>query len=307
MDMSRPRRNSNQLPAVDRMENAFWRLLSNKRYSKITVKDIVDMACINRNSFYYHYERLSDLAQGAIEDAVTSLNKALPELVEDPAESWRRIVIQLLGLPKNSTHISHLALVMTPNSSADLLNYTRTSIRNSLIREQHLDPGNLSLTSDILLEFTTAGLMALIGTWPRVSKTASLDELVTIDGAVLARTLYLSIANGGMSNFWTNLLQSNNQGYERGLPHATLNDSGESKGPQLSGTVKNPEGFQNAPMQNAIQMLSNYFETQRHNDIAHGSAPDDAPTYGNRTYADAQRKDSGQYPFMTGQPNTDLG
>ena len=37
--MPRPRRDSEILPAKDRLENAFWELLSEREYNKITVTD----------------------------------------------------------------------------------------------------------------------------------------------------------------------------------------------------------------------------------------------------------------------------
>ena len=42
--MPRPRRDSEILPAKERLENAFWELLSEREYRKITVTDIVRTA-----------------------------------------------------------------------------------------------------------------------------------------------------------------------------------------------------------------------------------------------------------------------
>lgn len=60
--MPRPRRDSEILPAKERLENAFWELLSEREYNKITVTDIVRTADVNRNSFYYHFSGLPELA-----------------------------------------------------------------------------------------------------------------------------------------------------------------------------------------------------------------------------------------------------
>ena len=49
--MPRPRRDSEILPAKERMENAFWELLADREYRKITVTDIVRAADVNLNSF----------------------------------------------------------------------------------------------------------------------------------------------------------------------------------------------------------------------------------------------------------------
>ena len=64
--MPRPRHDSELLPAKERMRNAFWALLEDREYRKITVTDIVHEAQVNRNSFYYHYGSLSELADDAI-------------------------------------------------------------------------------------------------------------------------------------------------------------------------------------------------------------------------------------------------
>ena len=56
--MPRPRRDSEVLPAKDRLENAFWELLSEREYNKITVTDIVRTADVNSNSFYDHFSGL---------------------------------------------------------------------------------------------------------------------------------------------------------------------------------------------------------------------------------------------------------
>ena len=45
---------------------AFWQLLEEKSYSKITVKDIVGRCQINRNTFYYHFYDIPELLEYTI-------------------------------------------------------------------------------------------------------------------------------------------------------------------------------------------------------------------------------------------------
>lgn len=45
---------------------AFWQLLEEKPYNKITVKDIVDSCEINRNTFYYHFHDIPELLEDTI-------------------------------------------------------------------------------------------------------------------------------------------------------------------------------------------------------------------------------------------------
>lgn len=48
--------------------DAFWLLLEEKPYSKITVKDIVSQCQMNRNTFYYHFHDIPELLQTAVKN-----------------------------------------------------------------------------------------------------------------------------------------------------------------------------------------------------------------------------------------------
>lgn len=43
--------------------DAFWEILEEKPYSKITVKDIVERCQVNRNTFYYHFHDIPELLE----------------------------------------------------------------------------------------------------------------------------------------------------------------------------------------------------------------------------------------------------
>ena len=53
---------------------AFWELLEEKSYHKITVNDIVNRCHVNRNTFYYHFQDIptltSDSIQKWVEDVI---------------------------------------------------------------------------------------------------------------------------------------------------------------------------------------------------------------------------------------------
>ena len=48
--------------------DAFWLLLDEKPYNKITVKDIVNRCQINRNTFYYHFHDIPELLETAVKN-----------------------------------------------------------------------------------------------------------------------------------------------------------------------------------------------------------------------------------------------
>ncbi len=53
--------------------DAFWQLLEEKPYNKITVRDIVDRCQVNRNTFYYHFHDIPELLEYAIKKDADSI------------------------------------------------------------------------------------------------------------------------------------------------------------------------------------------------------------------------------------------
>ncbi|MGN0350643.1 MAG: TetR/AcrR family transcriptional regulator C-terminal domain-containing protein [Roseburia sp.] len=50
------------------IKDAFWQLLEEKPYNKITVKDIVERCQVNRNTFYYHFHDIPALLECIIKE-----------------------------------------------------------------------------------------------------------------------------------------------------------------------------------------------------------------------------------------------
>ena len=63
--MARPKKSDRDAMATVRIEDAFWKLLGEMSYSDITVLRISQESGTNRNSFYYHYKSIDDLARSA--------------------------------------------------------------------------------------------------------------------------------------------------------------------------------------------------------------------------------------------------
>lgn len=50
------------------ISETFWQLLEEKPYNKITVQNIVERCQVNRNTFYYHFQDIPDLAEYSIKE-----------------------------------------------------------------------------------------------------------------------------------------------------------------------------------------------------------------------------------------------
>ena len=67
---------------------AFIRLLNERPLNKISVKSIVDICNISRNTFYYHYQDIYDLLQATLS---TVMEKALSENIT----TWRESLMNV--------------------------------------------------------------------------------------------------------------------------------------------------------------------------------------------------------------------
>lgn len=200
--MPRPRQDSEILPAKERMENAFWDLLADREYRRITVTDIVRAAGVNRNSFYYHYSGLPELADSAIMHNVQRTPLTLPDPGSDPDETWRRNMTDILNSPGPRERLSRLSLLAGPHSSPELVESLRDFGRLTMISTLQLDPDHLDLKTDLMLDFTVGGMLAVLRRWPDLSGHIELDDLLKEDVAVLAMGMYLSMSKTDMRGYW---------------------------------------------------------------------------------------------------------
>ena len=201
--MPRPRRDSEILPAKERLENAFWELLSEREYNKITVTDIVRTADVNRNSFYYHFSGLPELADSAILHAVENTPMpGMPGRDFDPDTEWRKHVTALLRDPEQRQRLDRLALLAGPHSSPELVSSLKEFGRLTMISVLGLNADNLDLKTDLMLDFTVGGMLSVLQRWPKLHEILPLDTVFNEDVAVLAAGMFMSMSKADMLEYW---------------------------------------------------------------------------------------------------------
>ncbi|TPF92582.1 TetR/AcrR family transcriptional regulator [Bifidobacterium sp. UTBIF-78] len=211
--MPRPRHDSEVLPAKERLENAFWELLADRDYRKITVTDVVREAGVNRNSFYYHFSSLPELADSAILHQVESSTvQHRPDPNGDAEEQWSERVTALLSDPEQRQRLDRLALLAGPHSTLDLTESLRDFARLQLFSMLQLNPEHVDLKTDLMVEFTVGGLLAVLRRWPELSDTIELKDLLKEDVAVLAMGTYLAMSREDMLAHWNRIFAHNAQG-----------------------------------------------------------------------------------------------
>lgn len=62
------------------ISDAFWQLLEEKPYNKITVQNIVECCQVNRNTFYYHFQDIPALTEYSIQEWTEENSKIIVNL-----------------------------------------------------------------------------------------------------------------------------------------------------------------------------------------------------------------------------------
>ena len=144
---------------MDRIRQAFWHELAEHDYERITVRDIARTAGLNKNTFYYHYANMDDLAKDCIEE-------------DFPMEIPTIVISRLLGLPVPASSqlpmkevgekMSRLALAAGMHSSPTLQHFLKDSLTHILTTILHVDERQFGLDSTLAADFLIGGIIGII-------------------------------------------------------------------------------------------------------------------------------------------------
>ena len=143
------------------LASALKEMMSVKPIDKITVKDLVEICGVNRQTFYYHFDDVYDLLEWVFEN---DANKVLPS--EIVYEHWREDVLMFFEyLYKNSTFALN---VYNSNNRLYMLRYLKTRLQICIYgfaviasEGQTIDRQDF----DFVVEFYTNGIIGLLSQW----------------------------------------------------------------------------------------------------------------------------------------------
>lgn len=157
-----------------KMDEALLQLLNKKDFAYITVKEICEVAGVNRSTFYLHYETLTDL----LSESVSYINKQfLDYMKKDPRTFFEKL---------NNCSLDELNLV-TPEYLTPYLSYIKqnkrlfaTALDNATVlgMDKSYDGlftyvfspildryGFSKQDKEYIMEFYIHGIMAIISKW----------------------------------------------------------------------------------------------------------------------------------------------
>lgn len=181
--MARPPKNAEGPSATERMESAFWDCMGEMPFSEITVRDIVGRAKVNRNSYYYHYDSMWDLAQAAIEHAkFAALARVL--LGDSPASDEDDTDV---AASQAEVGFDHLRMLAGENGNQRLLEDAKRAVVNEWLGLFGLDAATLPDELRSSIDFVFGGVTALLA----ADRSGGLDafESTVADSELLSTSI----------------------------------------------------------------------------------------------------------------------
>ncbi len=183
------RSESKYFATAARMDDAFLALLEKKDFAYITVKEICEVAGVNRSTFYLHYETMADL----LSESVNHMNEQFLAYMKKDSETF---VTKLRNCPLDELYF------ITPEYLTPYLNYieqhkrlfcTVTENSEVLGLEKSYDRMFYHVFTPILdrygipqqdrryiMAFYIQGLMAIISEWLRNDCADSIEYVVGV-------------------------------------------------------------------------------------------------------------------------------
>lgn len=185
--MPRPKKDQTELAAMPRIEKAFWKLLEEKPYSKMTVTDIIQEAGIHRNAFYYHFTSLEDMAQYLVKNAIV---ENLPAIIVSRLNGQEDFS-EILNNPTYQQQYERICLVASDNSSIELIKILRDSVRHNWYKALGFDEKTVDDEVKIAVEFVMGGTMSMLAYRDELAPS-ELPPLALNSGLMKAITEYMA-------------------------------------------------------------------------------------------------------------------
>lgn len=140
---------------------ALKQMLTVKQIDKITVKDLVEICGVNRQTFYYHFDDVYDLLEWVFEE---DANRVLPS--EVVYEHWRDDVMMFFKyLADNSVFALN---IYNSNSRIYMLRYFKRRLQGCIRSFAIIvsEGKNIDRTDfEFVVEFYANGIVGLISQW----------------------------------------------------------------------------------------------------------------------------------------------
>jgi AcrR family transcriptional regulator len=163
------------------IKNAFLNLMKNKAYAKISIKEITEVAIVNRNTFYLHYLDKDDLLDKLLNESLSKMissmeSKESTRLAELTYSEFSKLVQNQFTVVEED--LEFFQLIFEDES----IPYLQTKFSN--VVKHHMSGGeqfdSLSKKRQAYITFLSSGLTGLMKFWLKNKEHYSSEEMTAI-------------------------------------------------------------------------------------------------------------------------------
>lgn len=158
------------------IRNAFAQLLSVKELDDITVKDIAELADINRKTFYSYYSGVHMILEETENEIVEDFEAAIRDLPPDKLVREPYLLFSRLSAIINAD-IDFYEPLMKVNRSSRLIAKVSEMLKQK-VRESYAAFSRVGEeTFNIMVDFTFSGLFSVYQSWFNSERRQSIEEI----------------------------------------------------------------------------------------------------------------------------------
>lgn len=170
---------ASRIPVKTKLHAAFWKLLEEKKYTEITVKDIVLTANVDRSAFYYYYSDLQSLATDVITHEHTAIDD-LFKIAQLTPDFFTKYLIIIKHDPQKFESFHHCVLINSPHSTLELSHLFKDYAIETWLSYCNKKNSQLTIKQTMLLDFMVSGMLGSLKDIEKLITTESLDSLSQI-------------------------------------------------------------------------------------------------------------------------------
>ena len=163
--------------------SAFAELLNKQDVDDITIRDIVDIADINRKTFYNYYSGIYALLDEIENSIVQTFEAALGEVDFREAVNNPYIVFDKLTAIINS-NFEFYGHLISMKSNANLVTKIVELLKEKTREAMITQLPDIEKKADIILDFVFSGMLSVYRNWYLSERHQSLEEIAEITSAL---------------------------------------------------------------------------------------------------------------------------
>ena len=158
------------------IRNAFAKLLSEKEINDITVRDVADLAEINRKTFYRYYSGIYQVVDEIENEIVRSYEQILGEIdfkkdLENPYRIFERLTETI------STDLDFYGYLLSMQGNVSLVSKLSEMLRSKTMDALLLHVSMDARAADIMLDYVISGMVAVYQRWFNSGRRESIEVI----------------------------------------------------------------------------------------------------------------------------------